>query len=44
MDKFRRKFHSYIDKPTVLDVKDRRIVDDVVYLPLYAAPAMLEIV
>ena len=44
LDKFRRKFHSYIDKPTVLDVKDRRIVDDVVYLPLYAAPAMLEIV
>ena len=44
LDKFRRKFSSYIDLPTVLDVKDRRINDGVGYLPLYATPALLEIV
>ena len=44
LDKFRRKFSSYIDLPTVLDVKDRRTSDGVGYLPLYATPALLEVV
>ena len=30
--------------PTVLDVKDYRERDGVAYLPIYAAPAMLEVI
>ena len=44
LDKFRRKFGSYIDLPTVLGVKDCRTNDGVGYLPLYATPALLEII
>jgi len=45
LDKFRSKFRPYIDLPTVLDVNDRHSKDDgVAYLPIYAAPAFLEVV
>jgi hypothetical protein len=44
LDKFRSKFRPYIDLPTVLDVNDRHSKDGVAYLPIYAAPAFLEVV
>ena len=44
LDKFRRKFHPYVDRPTVLGVSDRVDEDGVVRLPLYATAAFLEVV
>ena len=44
LDKFRRKFRSHVDRPTVLGVSDRMDEDGVVRLPLYATAAFLEVI
>lgn len=37
LDKYRRKFHSYLGQSYVLHSKDLDVKDGIVYLPLYMA-------
>ena len=42
LDKFVEKFRSYVAKPYLLWMKDRKIQDGVEYLPIYMAPCLAE--
>ena len=42
LDKFVEKFTSYVDKPYLLWMKDRKTQDGVEYLPIYMAPCLSE--
>lgn len=42
LDKFVKKFTSYVDKPYLLWMKDRKTQDGVEYLPIYMAPCLSE--
>ena len=38
LDKFRRKFRTFVDTPIVVHPGDLKEADGVLYLPLYAVP------
>ena len=42
LDKFVEKFRSYVAKPYLLWMKDRKTQDGVEYLPIYMAPCLAE--
>ena len=42
LDKFVEKFSSYVDKPYLLWMKDRKEQAGVEYLPIYMAPCLAE--
>ncbi len=42
LDKFVEKFPSYVDKPYLLWMKDRKEQAGVEYLPIYMAPCLAE--
>ena len=42
LNKFCEKFRAYIDRPTVLGVKDFNGNDTVRDIPIFATPAILE--
>jgi predicted AAA+ superfamily ATPase len=42
LDKFVEKFSSYVNKPYLLWMKDRKIQDGVEYLPIYMTPCLAE--
>ena len=42
LDKFVEKFRSYVAKPYLLWMKDRKTQDGIEYLPIYMAPCLAE--
>ena len=42
LDKFRLKYGSFLGTPYVLHPKDLKSEDDVMYLPLYMAPLLVD--
>ncbi len=41
LNKFRRKYSSQVDIPCILHTGDLKIQDDILFLPLYMTPLLL---